>query len=228
MKPPLYALTDRTLGALARTVWRPAVTGLENIPAGTGAIICPNHLSIGDQFFLGITTPRHIAFWAKAEYFKATGVRGGLTRRVVTGMGAIPVERGGGRAVLTAFAAAEPILRSGGLVAVFPEGTRSPDGRLYRGRTGAVRLAAQAGVPLIPVGIRGTRPGGPLIRPISITFGEALPTPDPDISPADVRAMTDDLVARIQSLSGQEYVPAYARPSTPPTPSTPPHSGDDR
>ncbi|WP_328459969.1 1-acyl-sn-glycerol-3-phosphate acyltransferase [Actinoplanes sp. NBC_00393] len=210
--PLLYALTDRTLGTLVRAVWRPTVTGLEHVPADTGAILCANHLSIGDQLFLGLTAPRHVTFWAKAEYFRAKGLRGALTRRVVAGMGAIPVDRGGGRAVLAAFDAAVPILRAGGLVAVFPEGTRSPDGRLYRGRTGAARLAAQADVPLVPIGIRGTEPRHTGRRVVSVAFGPALPAPGN--APGEVRATTDELLARIQSLTGQEYVPAYA-----PTPS---------
>lgn len=214
--PPLYAGAHRTLGALLRTLWPTTVIGVENIPADTGAILCANHHAIADQLFLGVNTPRHVAFWAKAEYFRAPGLRGDLTRRVVTGMGAIPVDRGGGRAVLTAFEAAVPILRAGGLVAVFPEGTRSPDGRLYRGRTGAVRLAAQAGVPVIPVGIRGTdriRPSGarlPRRRPITLSFG--LPIPVKVNSAPDARRLTDELIAAIQSMTGQEYVPSYAPP----------------
>lgn len=213
--PPLYAVSHRTLGALIRGIWRPAVTGLEHVPAGTGAILCANHLSVGDQLFLGLTAPRHVAFWAKAEYFRSPGLRGAITRRVVTGMGAIPVERGGGRAVLSAFDAAVPILRAGGLVAVFPEGTRSPDGRLYRGRTGAVRLAAQAGVPLVPVGIRGTEPRHPGRRAISVAFGPALPAPDPGLKVTGIRATTDELITRIQALTGQEYVPDYAPTRSP-------------
>ncbi|WP_157411080.1 MULTISPECIES: lysophospholipid acyltransferase family protein [Actinoplanes] len=213
-------MTDRTLGALLRTVWRPTVTGLEHLPAG-GAILCPNHLSVGDQLFLAICIPRHITFWAKAEYFRATGLRGALTRRVVTGMGAIPVERGGGRAVLSAFDAAVPLLRGGSLVAVFPEGTRSPDGRLYRGRTGAVRLAAQAGVPVVPVGITGTGDAtardilAPSRRPVTITVGPALPGAATADDPVTVRAVTDELLAAIQSLTHQEYVPTYAPPRAP-------------
>jgi 1-acyl-sn-glycerol-3-phosphate acyltransferase len=215
MTPPLYSAAHRTLGWYLRTTWRPTVDGLEHLPATGGAILAPNHLSVGDQVFLGVLTPRHIAFWAKAEYFRGRGPRGGLTRRIVTGMGAIPVERGGGRAVLTAFDGAIPVLRAGGLVAVFPEGTRSPDGRLYRGRTGAVRLAKQAGVPIIPVGIRGTdhlRPPGsrfPKRHPVSISFGPAIPV-DAE-TPADIRRLTDTLMGTIQSLTSQEYVPRYAR-----------------
>jgi 1-acyl-sn-glycerol-3-phosphate acyltransferase len=209
--PALYVLTNVTVGTALRRVWRPRVAGLENIPEG-GAILCTNHLSVGDQLFLGVTVPRHISFWAKAEYFRRR-----LTRPMVTGMGAIPVERAGGRAVLSAFDAAEPILRAGGLVAVFPEGTRSPDGRLYRGRTGAVRLAARAGVPIVPGGITGTRDARPsgILRPgrhpVTITFGEPLEIAAE--SPADVRRLTDELMRRIQALSGQEHVPRYAAPS---------------
>ncbi|MDQ7908529.1 lysophospholipid acyltransferase family protein [Phytohabitans sp. ZYX-F-186] len=213
--PPLYALAQHTVGRYLRHAWRPSVTGLDQLPASGGAILAANHLSVADQLFLGILTPRHIAFWAKAEYFRSRGTRGHLTRHVVTALGAIPVERGGGRAALTAFDAAAPVLRSGGLVAVFPEGTRSPDGRLYRGRTGVVRLAHKAGVPIIPVGIRGTdrlRPPGarfPRRQPISVEFGAAVFA---DIDrPADIRRLTDTLMATIQSLSGQEYVPRYAR-----------------
>ncbi|MDG4829045.1 lysophospholipid acyltransferase family protein [Solwaraspora sp. WMMD1047] len=213
--PPLYALAQHTIGRYLRHSWRPTITGLGHLPDSGGAILAANHLSIADQLFLGILTPRHIAFWAKAEYFRSPGPRGYLTRQVVTGMGAIPVERGGGRAALSAFDAAVPVLRSGGLVAVFPEGTRSPDGRLYRGRTGAVRLANQAGVPIIPVGIRGTdriRPPGarlPQRHPVSITFGPAIPAHIE--APADIRRLTDTLMATIQSLTFQEYVQQYAQ-----------------
>ncbi|BAL91418.1 putative acyltransferase [Actinoplanes missouriensis 431] len=214
--PALYAVADATAGRALRHIWRPRVAGLEHLPADRGAIVCANHLSVGDQLFLGVTVPRHIAFWAKAEYFRATGLRGALTRRVVTGMGAIAVERAGGRAVLGAFDAAVPILRAGGLVAIFPEGTRSPDGRLYRGRTGAVRLAERAGVPIVPAGITGTRGARPADlfrpwrRPVSITFGPPLEVAGRAGTAAAIRALTDELIAAIGELSGQEYVPHYA------------------
>jgi 1-acyl-sn-glycerol-3-phosphate acyltransferase len=213
--PPLYALAQHTLGRYLRHRWQPTVTGLEHLPAAGGAILAANHLSVADQLFLAIATPRHVAFWAKAEYFRASGARGHLTRRVVTALGAIAVERGGGRAAQSAFDAALPVLRSGGLVAVFPEGTRSPDGRLYRGRTGTVRLADQAGVPIVPVGIRGTdrlRPPGarlPRRHPISFAFGPAISVHVE--KPADVRRLTDALMSSIQALTDQDYVPRYAR-----------------
>lgn len=154
--PLLYDLAKLTAGNALRLGWRPRVEGLEHLHRHGGAILAGNHLSVADELFLAAVTPRHIAFWAKAEYFSGRGVRGWVSRRIVSGMGAIRVERGGGRAALTAFDAAVPVLRAGGLVAVYPEGTRSPDGRLHRGRTGVVRLARDAGVPIVPVGVLGT------------------------------------------------------------------------
>ncbi|WP_033338716.1 lysophospholipid acyltransferase family protein [Catenuloplanes japonicus] len=206
----LYALAQHTLGAYLRRTWRPTVEGLEHLPADGGAILAANHHSIADQLFLAVVTPRHIAFWAKSEYFRSPGP----TRHIVTGLGAIPVERAGGRAALTAFDAAIPVLRAGGLVAVFPEGTRSPDGRLYRGRTGVVRLADRACVPIVPVGIRGTdRLRGsrfPRPHPITITF--APPVPVEVSTHADIRRLTDTLMTTIQTMTDQEYVPRYAHP----------------
>ncbi len=208
---PLYTLADLTLGTVLRGGWRPEVTGVEHVPTTGGVILAANHLSIADQLFLGAVLPRHVAFWAKTEYFTGTGPRGLLTRGAMTGLGAIPVNRAGGAASDAAFAAAVPVLAGGGLVAVFPEGTRSPDGRLYRGRTGALRLAQRCGVPVVPVGIVGTGD----VRPKDL-LGRARPRvamhfgPPVDVRDADVRAGTDALMAAIRQLSGQEYVPEYA------------------
>jgi 1-acyl-sn-glycerol-3-phosphate acyltransferase len=216
--PLLYTIGKLTVGNSLRLGWRPTVEGLENVPARGGAILAGNHLSVADELFLGAVVPRHIAFWAKAEYFTGTGLRGFITRSVVGGMGAIRVERAGGRAALSAFDGAVPVLKAGDIVAVYPEGTRSPDGRLYRGRTGAARLALAAGVPIIPVGILGTdrvQPIGARLprlgagRP-TIRFGKPL---DVAGRPADrhgLRELTDELMREIQKLTGQEYVPRYA------------------
>lgn len=204
--PPLYPVADHTLGAILRRGWRPHVQGLPSLPAAGGAILAANHLSIADQLFLGAMVPRPVAFWAKSEYFAHP-----LPRVLMTGLGAIPVNRAGGADADSAFAAAVPVLAAGGVVAIFPEGTRSPDGRLHRGRTGAVRLARRCAVSVIPVGLIGTgdvRPGDLVRRPrprVTVRFGRAV-----DVTRGDVRAATDELMAAIQRLSGQEYVPHYA------------------
>ncbi|MFD4208995.1 lysophospholipid acyltransferase family protein [Micromonospora tulbaghiae] len=216
--PLLYTIGKLTVAPTLRLAFRPHVEGLEHIPATGGAIFASNHLSVADELLLGTVVPRHLAFWAKSEYFNGTGLKGGFSKFVLTGLGAIPVERAGGRAALTAFDAAIPVLKAGDLVAVYPEGTRSPDGRLYRGRTGTVRLAIAAGVPIIPVGVTGTDKAQPIgtriPRPgrakITIKFGKPLDFSGRPDDRTSLRAMTDEMMAEIQKLSGQEYVPRYA------------------
>jgi 1-acyl-sn-glycerol-3-phosphate acyltransferase len=217
--PLLYSIGKVTVGKAMILGWRPHVEGLENIPATGGAIFAGNHLSVADELFLGSVVPRHLAFWAKAEYFSGVGVRGRFTKFLMDGLGAIKVERAGGRAALTAFDAAIPALKAGDLVAVYPEGTRSPDGRLYRGRTGAARLAVAAGVPIIPVGMIGTEVVQPIgqVYPklvgwgkVTVKFGKPIETAGRADDRTSLRALTDELMAEIQQLTGQEYVPRYA------------------
>lgn len=215
--PALYTLSKLTLGTVLSWGWHPTVEDQGNIPAVGGAIFAGNHLSVADELLLGMTVSRHISYWAKAEYFSGTGPRGWVSRAMVRGVGAIPVERRGGRAVLAAFDAATSILRGGGLVAVYPEGTRSPDGRLYRGHTGMVRLAMAAGVPIIPIGTLGTdkvQPVGARIPRlngrVTIRFGKPLDLTDNPGDAASIRAATDEVMSEIQRLTGQEYVPSYA------------------
>jgi 1-acyl-sn-glycerol-3-phosphate acyltransferase len=208
---PLYWLTVQMVGTAIRGGWKPEVTGLEHVPADGGVVLAGNHLYFADQLFLGAVIPRHVAFWGKTEYFTGTGPRGALNRALMHGLGVIPVNRAGGAASDAAFEAAIPVLAGGGMVAVFPEGTRSPDGRLYRGRTGALRLAQRCGVPIVPVGISGTRD----VQPKDLLGGERPPVamrfgPPVDVAGTDVRVATDALMATIQQLSGQEYVPRYA------------------
>ncbi|MFI7212635.1 lysophospholipid acyltransferase family protein [Micromonospora maritima] len=216
--PLLYTIGKLTVAPALRLAFRPHVEGLEHIPATGGAIFAGNHLSVADELLLGTVVPRHLAFWAKSEYFNGTGLKGGFSKFVLTGLGAIPVERAGGRAALSAFDAAIPVLKAGDLVAVYPEGTRSPDGRLYRGRTGAARLAVAAGVPIIPVGVTGTDKAQPIgtrvPRPgrakITIRFGKPLDFTGRADDRTSLRAMTDEMMSEIQKLTGQEYVPRYA------------------
>ncbi|WP_320066611.1 lysophospholipid acyltransferase family protein [Micromonospora sp. RTGN7] len=220
--PLLYTIGRLTVAPALRLAFRPTVEGLEHIPETGGAIFAGNHLSVADELFLGTVVPRHLAFWAKVEYFNSPGPKGALSKFVLTGLGAIPVERAGGRAALSAFDAAIPVLKGGDLVAVYPEGTRSPDGRLYRGRTGAARLAVAAGVPIIPVGMIGTDRAQPIgsrmPRPgraeIIIRFGKPLDfTGRPD-DRTSLREVTDEVMGEIQKLTGQEYVPRYSPPRT--------------
>jgi 1-acyl-sn-glycerol-3-phosphate acyltransferase len=222
--PLLYTIGKLAVGNVMRLGWRPTVEGLDHVPATGGAIFAGNHLSVADELFLGSVVPRHIAFWAKAEYFTGTGLRGWLSRSVMEGLGAIRVERGGGRAALSAFDGAIPVLRGGDLVAVYPEGTRSPDGRLYRGRTGVARLAIAAGVPVIPVGMIGTdrvQPIGSRVPRLGtgevvVRFGEPLDFTDRPADRTSLRRATDEVMAEIQKLTGQEYVPHYAPARTGP------------
>jgi len=217
--PLLYSIGKVTVGKAMILGWRPHVEGLEHIPTTGGAIFAGNHLSVADELFLGAVVPRHIAFWAKAEYFRGGGLRGNLTKFVMHGLGAIKVERGGGRAALTAFDGAIPVLKSGDMVAVYPEGPRSPDGRLYRGRTGVARLAVAAGVPIIPVGMIGTEKVQPIGRVVpklvgwgrvTVKFGKPIETTGRSDDRSSLRALTDEVMAEIQKLTGQEYVPRYA------------------
>ncbi|MFI7544995.1 lysophospholipid acyltransferase family protein [Actinoplanes sp. NPDC049599] len=218
--PLLYSIGKITVGKAMTLGWRPHVEGLEHIPQTGGAIFAGNHLSVADELFLGAVVPRHIAFWAKAEYFRGGSLGGNITKFVLEGLGAIKVERGGGRAALAAFDGAIPVLKAGDMVAVYPEGTRSPDGRLYRGRTGVARLAVAAGVPIIPVGVLGTEKVQPIgqrfPRPgkgqVTIKFGAPIPTVGRSDDRTALRELTDEVMAEIQKLTGQEYVPRYAPP----------------
>lgn len=215
--PYLYTIGRGTVAVGVRALWRPRVEGLAHVPKIGGVILASNHLSVADEWMLGSVLPRHIAFWAKSDYFTGTGVRGFLVKSLMTGLGAIPVDRSGGRAAASALDSAIPELRDGGLVTIYPEGTRSPDGRLYRGRTGTARLATAAGVPIVPVGMLGTaevQPVGSVVprlgKRVTVRFGEPIAVDPGDTSSAAMRAITDRVMHRIQELTGQEYVDRYA------------------
>ncbi|HLU44235.1 MAG TPA: lysophospholipid acyltransferase family protein [Natronosporangium sp.] len=215
----LYRAGKLTVAPLVRLGWRIHVTGLEHVPARGGVILAANHLSVADQLFLGVVVPRQVHFWAKSEYFQLPGLKGAVIKGVVSGLGAIPVHREGGRAALGALDAAIPVLRSGAVVGIFPEGTRSPDGRLYRGRTGTARLSVAAEVPVVPVGIIGTdrvQPIGQRFptpgKRVTIRFGEPLSPQGRGKDISSQRAYTDELMKEIQRLTGQEYTGHYAPP----------------
>jgi 1-acyl-sn-glycerol-3-phosphate acyltransferase len=205
------------IGPLVRVLYRPRISGLEHVPARGAAIIAPNHLSFCDSVFVPLLAPQQVHYVAKAEYFTGTGLKGRLMAWFFTGAGAVPVDRSGGRASV---AAIDTGLREGKLFGIYPEGTRSPDGRLHRGRTGVARLALASGVPVIPVGLIGTdrvqpngRTGWRLGPRPEVRFGPPL-----DFSRYEglgddryvLRAVTDEIVSAILDLSGQEYVDMYA------------------
>jgi 1-acyl-sn-glycerol-3-phosphate acyltransferase len=211
----LYSFGRVTVAPLLRAVWRPAVTGLGHIPRTGPAILAANHLSVVDSILLPVVAPRPIYFLAKREYF-ARWPTAGLLR----GLNQIPVDRSGGRASLMALDAALPVLRAGHLLGIFPEGTRSPDGRLYRGRPGVVRLALDAGVPIVPVGVLGTervQPIGarlPRVGPrVEVRVGAPLDLAEWRDRPVDSRSLREiaaRVMGEIQALTGQEYVGRYA------------------
>ncbi|TMM30872.1 MAG: 1-acyl-sn-glycerol-3-phosphate acyltransferase [Actinobacteria bacterium] len=216
----LYTLGRHTVAPVLRGLWRPWTSGLEHIPATGPAILASNHLSACDSLFLPIVAPREITFWAKAEYFAGNGLKGRVTAAFMRGIRQIPIERGNGRAALTALDVALAVLREGGLFGIYPEGTRSPDGRLYRGHTGIARIVLEARVPVLPVAMLGTdrvQPIGAPVPRLGHSIGVRVGPPLDYTSKADgprnpklLREITDDIMAHIRRLSGQEYVDRYA------------------
>ncbi|WP_236244546.1 1-acyl-sn-glycerol-3-phosphate acyltransferase [Streptomyces sp. CC210A] len=214
-----YVLKYVLLGPLLRLLWRPRVEGLEHVPETGAAIVAGNHLSFSDHFLMPAVLPRRITFLAKQEYFTGPGLRGRATAAFFRSAGQIPVDRSGRDAGRAAIREGLEVLRRGELLGIYPEGTRSHDGRLYKGKVGVAVMALTAGVPVVPCAMVGTfeiQPPGkalPKIKRVSIRFGEPL-----DFSrfagmeheKAVVRAVTDEIMYRILELSGQEYVDAYA------------------
>jgi 1-acyl-sn-glycerol-3-phosphate acyltransferase len=207
------------IGPLLRTVFRPEVDGADNVPAEGPAILACNHLSYTDWLFMPLVIPRRVTFVAKAEYFEGRGIKGWGQRTFFGGTGQVPIDRSGGRASEGALRTGLRILGNGDLFGIFPEGTRSHDGRLYRGRTGLARLALEAKVPVIPVAVLRTDEVAPpgkifskLVRPV-IRFGKPLDFSRYDGMEGDryiLRAITDEIMYEIMRLSEQEYVDMYA------------------
>nr|WP_207619398.1 lysophospholipid acyltransferase family protein [Nocardioides sp. IC4_145] len=207
------------MGPFLRVIFRPQVTGAENVPDEGPAILASNHLSYADWLFMPLTLPRRVTFVAKAEYFTTPGIKGWFQKQFFSGAGQVPIDRGGASAAEGALTAATRILAEGGLFGIYPEGTRSHDGRLYRGKTGVARLALETGVPVIPVAVVGTDvvapPGktfGTFTRPV-VRFGTPLDFSRYEGMSNDryiLRSVTDEIMYEIMRLSGQEYVDTYA------------------
>jgi 1-acyl-sn-glycerol-3-phosphate acyltransferase len=216
----LYLFLRRFFVApLVKLLFRPRVTGVEHVPTEGPALLVSNHLAFCDSIFLPVSVPRQIVFPAKSEYFTGPGLKGKLVATFFRSVGQIPIDRSGGRASLAALNTGLGILQKGGLFGIYPEGTRSPDGRLYKGKTGLARLALETGVPVIPVAMIGTNnvnpPGTSMLRfaKVTVRFGKPM-----DFSRFDglagnrfiERAVIDEVIYELMGLSGQEYVDIYA------------------
>lgn len=207
------------LGPLLRVVFRPKVEGMKNVPTSGPVILASNHLSYADWLFVPLTVSRKVSYVAKAEYFTSPGFKGWLQKMFFTGAGQIPIDRSGADAAEGALISAKAVLDTGGIFGIYPEGTRSPDGRLYRGRTGVARIAIETGAPVVPVGVIGTdviappdKKFGKIVRPV-VRYGEPMDFSRYQGMENDrfiLRAVTDEIMYEIMRLSGQEYVDEYA------------------
>lgn len=207
------------VGPWLRVLFRPWVEGVDHIPDDTPAILASNHLSFSDSFFLPLVVPRPITFLAKSDYFTGTGIKGFFTKAFFAGVGQVPVDRSGGRASEAALRTGLRILGEGKLLGIYPEGTRSPNGTLYRGKTGVARMAMEAKVPIIPVAMINTyeiQPPGqvrPHIRRVGVRLGRPLDFSRYEGLENDrfvLRSVTDEVMYELMTLSGQEYVDMYA------------------
>lgn len=214
----LNKVLDHGVRPLAWLTLRPSVHGTCHVPDRGPVILASNHLSFMDSVVIPLVLPRQVTFLAKAEYFEGHGLAGWLSRRFFLAMGHVPVQRGQGRAAWGSVRVAQAVLARGGALAIYPEGTRSRDGRLYRGRTGVARLALLTGAPVVPVALAGTervQPVGsriPRPHPVTVRFGTPLDFSryagqEPRVPV--LRAITDEIVDAIRGLSGQEYVNTY-------------------
>ena len=216
----LQAVTVTLLRPLFKALWRIRVTGLANLPASGGAILCGNHTAVFDSFFLPVVTPRPVSFVGKAEYMDDW-----KTRKLFPALGMIPIDRSGGDSAQEALDAAAGVLDAGHLFCIYPEGTRSRTGLLHKGHTGAARLAVRTGCPIIPFGMKGARLIQPpdqvmprIFRPLEVHFGKPIHPAATDAITDQrlrLRQMTDEVMFEIRELSGQDYVNEYANKKAP-------------
>lgn len=215
-----YWVVKAVLAPILRLLFRPWAEGTEYVPRTGPAILASNHLSFSDHFFAPLPLPRKVVFLAKSEYFTGRGIKGLFSRAFFSGVGQIPVDRSGGEAGERALATGLRVLASGQLLGIYPEGTRTPDGRLFRGKTGVARLALEARVPVIPCAMIGgfefqppgkitprlrIRPGARFGKPLDFSRYYGMET-----DRIVLRAVTDEIIYEIMKLSGQEYVDEYA------------------
>jgi 1-acyl-sn-glycerol-3-phosphate acyltransferase len=215
-----YTIARLVVGLIFRVLWRPRVEGLENVPANGPVIIASNHLSFIDSVVIPLAVPRRVRFLAKAEYFTGRGLRGRGTALFFHLIDAVPVERTGNRDSMRSLESALAVLREGTAFGIYPEGTRSRDGRLYRGRTGVGWLALTSGAPVVPVTLTGTDRVQPVgargvrIAPVRVRFGRPVdPTAYAGLPAGRARReLTDEVMERIAALSPQERADTYNEP----------------
>ncbi len=218
-----YWVVKAILGPVLRVVFRPWADGTDNVPREGPAIIASNHLSFSDHFFGPLPLPRKVVFLGKAEYFSGRGLKGMFSRAFFQGVSVIPMDRSGGAASERALRTGLRVLASGQLLGIYPEGTRTPDGRLYRGKTGVARLALEARAPVIPCAMVGTfelLPPGKVVPRLRVRPGVRFGTPldfsryyGLESDRIVLRAIADEIMYAIMKLSGQEYVDTYAQRS---------------
>lgn len=214
----LYLTSRKLVAPTLRAIWRPTIEGADRVPRTGGVILASNHLSFVDSVVIPTCAPRQVHFLAKADYFTGTGPKGLALRAWMTAMGMIPVDRDDTRAAQKSLEAGLGVLQDGGAFGIYPEGTRSRDGRLYRGRTGVAYLALEADVPVVPVGLQGTPDIQPVgssrfhRAPVTIRFGDPLSFREAYSGVPAGRARreaTDQIMDAIHALSGQELAGAY-------------------
>lgn len=214
----MYRVLHAVVPPLLRAVWRPTVLGAENVPRTGGVLLASNHLSFADSIVIPSVSPRRVHFLAKSDYFTGTGLKGTAQRAWFEGLGMLPVDRDDPQAAIGSLEVALEVLGKGEAFGIYPEGTRSRDGRLYRGRTGVAHLALTAGVPVVPVGLRGTaelQPVGsslPRLAKVTVEFGQPIQVAGRfDGVPLGKarRALTDEVMEAIAALSGQDVAGVY-------------------
>jgi 1-acyl-sn-glycerol-3-phosphate acyltransferase len=214
----IYTVLHTVVPPIAKLIWRPNVKGLDRVPSKGGVLLASNHLSFADSVVIPVVVPRKVVFLAKSDYFTGSGVKGAVSRAWFEGLGMLPVDRDDSKAALASLDTALEVLGRGDAFGIYPEGSRSRDGRLYRGRTGVAHLALTAGVPVVPVGLIGTdrlQPvGSRLPRRVKVTvaFGEPIEVAgEYDGVPLGRarRELTDRIMTAIQGLSGQEEAGVY-------------------
>jgi len=203
------------IGPAVHAIFRPKAEGTEHVPATGAAILASNHLSAADWIFMPLSLKRRVTFLAKAEYFTGTGVKGFLQRVFFAGSGQVPIDRTDASAAEDAIRTGLRILNEGKVLGIYPEGTRSPDARLYRGKTGVARMTLETGAPVIPVAmIYSSRklPFGKKMTRVRVRFGKPLDFSRYAGLSGDrfvERSITDEIMYEIMTLSGQEYVDVY-------------------